>query len=57
MTTVHMKLESSDFTVERSANGRIHVQVDGEHATAVLDLDPEVANDLFLALANPEDPS
>lgn len=53
--TVRIKLDTSDFTVERTVEGRIVVYIDGAEASAELDLDPGVAADLFLALANPEE--
>lgn len=55
--TTHIRLDTSDFTVERGPDDRITVYVDGAEKSVVLDLDPGVAFDLMVSLANPEDPS
>ena len=57
MSTARIRLETSDFTVERRPDGRIHLFVSGERDDAEIDMDPGVAMDLLMQLANPEDAS
>lgn len=57
MSTARIRLETSDFTVECTPDGRIHLFVSGERDDAEIDMDPGVAMDLLMQLANPEDAS
>ena len=52
-----LRLDTSDFSVERRTDGRINVMVYGGHADVELDLDPGVAEDLVASLLNPEGPA
>jgi hypothetical protein len=53
---VKLKLETSDFTVEQLAEGRVGVFISGDGDYIELDLHPGVAQDLMLALLEPETP-
>ena len=52
---VRIRLDTSDFTVERSAGGRVSVQIDGPTDAVILDPSPLVAVDLMLMLIEPEE--
>lgn len=51
---ITIKLDTADFSVQLTAEGRLDVQIDGAEHTVRLDLDPLVGRDLAIMLIEPE---